>query len=87
MGHNVEQTFSMNTIDYYSLNGVTNTAFTEALAFVFQGRDLQFLGLQSPDAQAERCCYYDTYLDCVCHRINNGWLKSANEELEEEDPE
>jgi hypothetical protein len=53
MGHNVEQTFSMNAIDHYSLNGVPNTAFTEALAFVFQGRDLQLLGLQTPDAQAE----------------------------------
>jgi hypothetical protein len=53
MGHNVEQTLSLNAIDYYSLNGVPNTAFTEALAFVFQGRDLQLLGLQSPDAQAE----------------------------------
>lgn len=53
MGHNVEQTFSLNAIDYYSLNGVPNTAFTEALAFVFQGRDLQLLGLQSPDSQAE----------------------------------
>ena len=52
MGHNTEQTFSLNSIDYYSLNGVPNTAFTEALAFVFQGRDLQVLGLQSPDAQA-----------------------------------
>jgi hypothetical protein len=53
LGHNVEQTFSLNTIDYYSLNGVPNTAFTEALAFVFQGRDLELLGLQSPDAKAE----------------------------------
>jgi hypothetical protein len=53
MGHNVEETFSLNTIDYYTLNGVPNTAFTEALAFVFQGRDLQLLGLQSSDAQAE----------------------------------
>jgi hypothetical protein len=53
MGHNVEQTFSLNSIDFYSLNGVPNTAFTEALAFVFQGRDLQLLGLQTPDAQAE----------------------------------
>jgi hypothetical protein len=53
MGHNVEQTFSMNTIDYYSLNGVPNTAFTEALAFVIQGRDLELLGLQSPDVQAD----------------------------------
>ena len=53
MGHNVEQTFSLNSIDYYSLNGVPNTAFTEALAFVFQGRDLELLGLQSSDAGAE----------------------------------
>jgi hypothetical protein len=53
MGHNVEQTFSLNAIDYYSLNGVPNTAFTEALAFVFQARDLQLLSLQAPDAQAE----------------------------------
>jgi hypothetical protein len=53
LGHNVEQTFSLNAIDYYSLNGVPNTAFTEALAFVFQGRDLELLGLQSPDVQAE----------------------------------
>ena len=53
LGHNVEQTFSLNTIDHYSLNGVPNTAFTEALAFVFQGHDLELLGLQSPDAQAE----------------------------------
>jgi hypothetical protein len=53
MGHNVEQTFSLNSVDYYSLNGVPNTAFTEALAFVFQARDLQLLGLESPDVQAE----------------------------------
>jgi len=53
MGHNVEQTFSLNAIDYYTLNGVPNTAFTEALAFVFQGQDMMVLGLDSPDAQAE----------------------------------
>jgi hypothetical protein len=52
MGHNVEQTFSLNTIDYYSLNGVPNTAFTEALAFVFQGHDLELLGLAAPDSRA-----------------------------------
>lgn len=52
MGHNVEQTFSLNDIDFYTLNGVPNTAFTEALAFVFQGRDLELLGLQAPDRQA-----------------------------------
>ena len=47
MGHNVEQTFSLNNIDYYTLHGVPNTAFTEALAFVFQGHDLELLGLAS----------------------------------------
>jgi hypothetical protein len=53
MGHNVEQTFSLNEIDHTLLNGVPNTAFTEALAFVFQGHDLELLGLPAPDAKAE----------------------------------
>ncbi|HEU5163516.1 MAG TPA: hypothetical protein VFV54_10250 [Thermoanaerobaculia bacterium] len=49
LGHNVEQTLSMNRIDYTLLQGVPNTAFTEALAFVFQDRDLELLGLSEPD--------------------------------------
>ncbi|HET7441746.1 MAG TPA: hypothetical protein VFJ47_10640 [Terriglobales bacterium] len=53
MGHNVEQTFSLNHVDYTLLEGVPNTAFTEALAFVFQARDLELLGLAAPDAQSE----------------------------------
>lgn len=53
LGHNVEQTISLHQMDFYSLNGVPNTAFTEALAFVFQGRDLELLGLQGPDRRAE----------------------------------
>ena len=53
LGHNVEQTISLNDIDYTLLEGVPNTAFTEALAFVFQGRDLELLGLTKPDAQSE----------------------------------
>ena len=48
MGHNVEQTIDMYDIDYYTLAGVPNTAFTETLAFVFQKRDLQLLGLDAP---------------------------------------
>lgn len=52
MGHNVEQTFSLNNIDYYTVHGVPNTAFTEALAFVFQAHDLELLGLAKPDAQS-----------------------------------
>jgi hypothetical protein len=53
-GHNVEQVFSLNGIDYWWLTGVPNTAFTEALAFVFQGRDLELLGLASPGEDARR---------------------------------
>jgi len=43
-GHNVEQTLSLYDMDHYMLNGIPNTAFTEALAFIFQKRDLQLLG-------------------------------------------
>jgi len=53
MGHNVEQTFSLNMIDHYLLSGVPNTAFTEAIAFVFQAHDLDLLGIMSNDPQAE----------------------------------
>jgi hypothetical protein len=52
MGHNVEQTFSLNEIDSTLLQGVPNTAFTEALAFVFQAHDLELLGLSKPDPQS-----------------------------------
>ncbi|HEY3055689.1 MAG TPA: hypothetical protein VGK31_07140 [Thermoanaerobaculia bacterium] len=51
MGHNVEQVFSLKNIDYYTLSSVPNTAFTEALAFVFQHKDLELLGLAQPSAQ------------------------------------
>lgn len=44
-GHNVEQTVTMNDVDYYMLNGVPNTSFTEAVAFLFQNRDLELLGV------------------------------------------
>ena len=53
MGHNVEQTFSLNDVDFTLLQGVPNTAFTEAFAFTFQGRDLELLGLAAPDAKSE----------------------------------
>lgn len=53
MGHNVEQTFSLNDVDYTLLQGVPNTAFTEALAFVFQGQDMALLGLASSEAKRE----------------------------------
>ncbi|RPI03656.1 MAG: hypothetical protein EHM64_11955 [Ignavibacteriae bacterium] len=53
MGHNVEQTLSMNDIDHYLLNGVPNTAFTEAIAFVFQAHDLDLLGCSASDPRGE----------------------------------
>ena len=65
MGHNVEQTFSLNDNDFTLLQGVPKTAFTEALAFVFQGHDLELLGLPAPDAksQAEKTLndFWSTY--------------------------
>jgi hypothetical protein len=65
MGHNVEQTFSLNDIDYTLLKGVPNNAFTEALAMVLQGHDLELLGLTAPDrnSEAERTLsdFWNTY--------------------------
>ncbi|HVT61128.1 MAG TPA: hypothetical protein VHR45_22380 [Thermoanaerobaculia bacterium] len=54
MGHNVEQVFSLNGIDFWWLSGVPNNAFTEALAFLFQSRDLELLGLASAGEEAQR---------------------------------
>ncbi len=60
LGHNVEQVFSLNGIDHWWLTGVPNTAFTEALAFVFQNRDLELLGLESAGDDARRMEALDT---------------------------
>jgi hypothetical protein len=54
LGHNVEQVFSLYDIDHTLLAGVPNPAFTEALAFVFQAKDLELLGYPKPDAESER---------------------------------
>ena len=54
LGHNVEQVFSLYEVDHTLLQGVPNNAFTEALAFVFQARDLELLGLARPDAESDR---------------------------------
>ena len=54
LGHNVEQVFSLYGVDHTLLRGVPNTAFTEAIAFVFQARDLEVLGLPPPSADARR---------------------------------
>lgn len=52
-GHNVEQTITLHDVDYYMMRGVPNTAFTEALAFIFQKRDLALLGLEEKNAEKE----------------------------------
>jgi hypothetical protein len=54
LGHNVEQTFSLYDVDYTLLSGVPNTAFTEALAFLFQERNLELLGRPAKGGDAER---------------------------------
>ncbi len=52
LGHNVEQIFSLAGIDHTLLAGVPNVAFTEAFAFLFQGKDLALLGHGDDDAAA-----------------------------------
>ncbi len=54
LGHNVEQTISLYDVDHTLLAGVPNTAFTEAIAFVFQAKDIELLGLGKPTAEQER---------------------------------
>ncbi|HOW24213.1 MAG TPA: hypothetical protein PK711_00965 [Bacteroidales bacterium] len=58
-GHNVEQTLSLQDVDYYLLNGVPNTAFTEALAFMFQKRDLELLGIKDDDPDRDKMLALD----------------------------
>jgi hypothetical protein len=59
--HNVEQTFSLNDVEFYSITGVPNTAFTEALAFTCQHRDLELLGVAKPDGEAEAMRALDAF--------------------------
>lgn len=63
-GHNVEQTITMNDVDYYLLNGVPNTAFTEAVAFLFQKRDLELLGLKNPNPDDDYWFALDNFWSC-----------------------
>ncbi len=56
LGHNVEQVFSLYDVDHTLLAGVPNTAFTEALAFVFQAKDLRAARLsQARRGERARC--------------------------------
>jgi hypothetical protein len=53
-GHNVEQTISLYDVDNYMMSGVPNTAFTEAIAFIFQNRDLLLLGMKDNNPDKEK---------------------------------
>ncbi len=60
-GHNVEQTISLHDVEHYMIEGVPNTAFTEALAFIFQARDLQLLGITNDNPDKKYLKTLDTY--------------------------
>lgn len=60
-GHNVEQTITLQDVDYYILNGVPTTAFTEAVAFLFQKRDLELLGIADNDPLKEHLMALDNF--------------------------
>lgn len=62
-GHNVEQVTDLYHIDHYTLAGVPNTATTEAMAFLFQVRDLQLLGYgrQQMDDNATLDIFWNMY--------------------------
>ncbi len=60
-GHNVEQTVTMNDVDYYMLQGVPNTSFTEAVAFLIQKRDLELLGMPNTDPLKEHMMALDNF--------------------------
>lgn len=63
-GHNVEQTISLHKVDNYIMNGVPNTAFTEALAFIFQKRDLELLGIKNNDVNKKYMAALDNFWAC-----------------------
>lgn len=63
-GHNVEQTITLHDVDNYIMKGVPNTAFTEALAFVFQTRDLQLLGYKDSNPDKEAMETLDIFWGC-----------------------
>lgn len=60
-GHNVEQTISLHDVPNYMINGVPNTAFTEALAFVFQERDLFLLNMKDSNPEKENLKTLDIF--------------------------
>ncbi|GAB4277543.1 MAG: hypothetical protein Kow0068_00710 [Marinilabiliales bacterium] len=64
LGHNVEQTITLRNVDYYMLHGVPNTAFTEAIAFIFQKRDLMLLGVEKENSNKTALMALDDFWSC-----------------------
>lgn len=60
-GHTVEQTLTLYDMDYWVLNGVPNTAFTEAMAFLFQKKDLELIGMKDNDANKQHLLALDNF--------------------------
>ncbi len=63
-GHTVEQTITLHNVDYYTLNGVPNTAFTEAIAFLFQKRDLELLGMEGESGNRDHLMALNNLWSC-----------------------
>jgi hypothetical protein len=63
-GHTVEQTISLHDVPNYFLKGVPNTAFTEAIAFTFQQKDLELLGYENHDELVEYLNTLDIFWGC-----------------------
>lgn len=63
-GHNVEEIISLFDVENYFLTGIPNDAFTEALAFVFQYKDLDLLGIKNVNPQAENLRVLNLFWDC-----------------------
>jgi hypothetical protein len=60
-GHNVEQIISLYDVPYLALNGIPNTSFTEALAFIFQEKDLEFLGIRNDAPDRDKMDVLDAF--------------------------
>jgi hypothetical protein len=60
-GHNVEQTVSLYDVENYLNSGIPNTAFTEALAFLFQKRDMDVLGFRENNPDKSKFMILDNY--------------------------
>jgi hypothetical protein len=61
MGHAVENVLDLYNMDYFPLAGVPNTAFTEAIAYVFQDRALDILGIEQKNPQARDLQTLDSF--------------------------